>query len=183
VKPRGGFLRSSERVEPEEYSRRVSAKLKDSATEVEVRYGQVWMKASPERAVEVMSTLKQDPDLACDYFTFLSAVDWEAEGFEVVVVVFSTEHLVTVGVKMALSKDHARLPSITGVYGGANWHERECGEMFGITFDGHPNPDKLYLSEDFIGHPLLKSFRLASRAFKPWPGAKDPEEAEGGGRA
>jgi NADH-quinone oxidoreductase subunit C len=41
---------------------------------------------------------------------------------------------------------------------------------------------KLYLPEDFEGHPLLKSFKLASRTYKPWPGAKDPGEAEAGGR-
>jgi NADH:ubiquinone oxidoreductase subunit C len=52
--------------------------------------------------------------------------------------------------------------------------------MFGVTFEGHPNPKNLYLPDDFEGHPLLKSFKLASRTYKSWPGAKDPSEAEGG---
>lgn len=177
-----GFPKSSERVEPEEYSRLVSLKLKDAVQQIEVRYGHVWATVEPARLVEVVQTLKDDVDLDCNYLTFLSAVDWQEEGFELVVIVYSFSRHSTVGLKVPLPKDNPVVPSITGVYGGANWHERECKEMFGIDFDGHPDLKGLYLPEDFVGHPLLKSFRLASRTFKPWPGAKDPSEAAGGGR-
>lgn len=183
MEPRGEFRRLSARVEPEEFRRRVSSKLGKLAYEVEVRFGQVWAKASRESLVEAVQTLKEDPDIACDYFTFLSAIDWREEGFEVVVALYSTAHLSTVGIKVPISKEDARMPSITGVFRGADWHERECSEMFGIEFEGHPNLVKLYLPEDFEGHPLLKSFRLASRTYKPWPGAKDPGERESGGRS
>jgi NADH:ubiquinone oxidoreductase subunit C len=55
--------------------------------------------------------------------------------------------------------------------------------MFGIHFTDHPNLTTLYLSEDFEGHPMLKSFKLPARSFvKDWPGAKDPDEAAAGGR-
>lgn len=177
-----GSLRSSERVEPEAFSRAVSLKLGDAVGEPEVRFGQAWTTVEPARLVEVVQTLKEDPDLACEYLTFLSAVDWQEEGFELVVVLFSVKFGATVGIKVPLPKDNPVAPSITGIFGGAEWHERECHEMFGISFEGHPNLVGLYLPEDFEGHPLLKSFRLASRAFKPWPGAKDPSEAAEGGR-
>jgi NADH-quinone oxidoreductase subunit C len=72
-------------------------------------------------------------------------------------------------------------PSITSLYPGANWHERETYEMFGVVFEGHPRLVHLYLPEDFEGRPLLKSFRLSTRVVKDWPGAKDPEEAAAGG--
>jgi len=172
----------SERVEPEEFSRRVTAKLGEAATETEIKFGKVQTMVRPEDIVEVATILKSDPELACDYFTFLSGVDWEDDGFEVITVLFSFRHLNTVVLKSKLPKDNPRMASISSVYGGANWHERECAEMFGITFDGHPNLKKLYLTDDFEGHPMLKSFKLASRTFKPWPGAKDPAEAEAGGR-
>lgn len=133
----------------------------------------------PARLVEVVHKLKDDPDLDCNYLTFLSAVDWQEEGFELIVVVYSISRQATVVIKVPLPKENPSAPSITGVYAGANWHERECAEMFGIDFPGHPDLKGLYLPEDFEGHPLLKSFRLASRAFKPWPGAKDPSEAGG----
>lgn len=156
--------------------------MEEDAASVEVRFGQVWISVAGERAVDAVRALKEGPELACSYLTFLSAVDWQEEGFEVVIAVFSVRFQNTVIVKVRLPADDPRMPTLTGVFGGANWHERETAEMFGITFDGHPNPVKLYLSEDFEGHPLRKSFRLASRTYKPWPGAKDPDEAEAGGR-
>jgi NADH-quinone oxidoreductase subunit C len=183
VELRGGFPRLSERVEPEEFSRRVSSKLGELTSEVEVRFGQVWTKVPRESLVEAVRILKEDSDIACDYFTFLSAIDWQEEGFEVLVALYSTGYLSTVGIKVSISKEDPRVPSITDVFRGADWHERECSEMFGIEFEGHPNLTHLYLPTDFEGHPLLKSFRLASRTYKPWPGAKDPGERESGGRS
>ena len=87
----------------------------------------------------------------------------------------------TVVIHVRLPAERPSMASLTAVFGGANWHERECAEMFGITFDGHPNLVKLYLPEDFEGYPLRRSFKLASRTYKAWPGAKDEEEAAAGG--
>lgn len=176
------FRRSLERVEPEEFSRRVSAKIGDLATGIEVKYGHVWAKVEPARIVDVVSALKTAPDLLCGYLTFLAGVDWQEEGFEVVVTLYSVTNENTVILSVSLGAD-ATMPTLTGVFRSAEWHEREAHEMFGINFEGHPNPEKLYLPEDFEGHPLRKDFRLASRVFKPWPGAKDASEAAGGGRA
>ena len=61
------------------------------------------------------------------------------------------------------------------VYPGANWHEREVMEMFGISFTNHPNLVNLYLPTEFEGHPLRKDFPLLSRRAKPWPGIVDVE--------
>ena len=79
-------------------------------------------------------------------------------------------------------EDRPTCPTITGIYSGAVWHERETHEMFGIVFVGHPRLANLMLPEDFDGFPLLKSFKLPTRIVKEWPGAKDPEEAAAGGR-
>ena len=67
------------------------------------------------------------------------------------------------------------------VYAGANWHEREAAEMFGIDFVGHPHLTKLYLPGAFEGHPLRKDFPLLSRRVKPWPGIVDVEQMPGDG--
>ena len=70
----------------------------------------------------------------------------------------------------------ASVPSIIDVFAGADWHEREAHEMFGLVFDGHPNLAHIYLPTEFEGHPLRKDFPLLARAVKPWPGVVDIEE-------
>lgn len=67
------------------------------------------------------------------------------------------------------------MPSWSAVYAGANWHERETREMFGISFDGHPDLRNIYLPSDFEGYPLRKDFPLLARMVKPWPGIVDVE--------
>jgi NADH-quinone oxidoreductase subunit C len=77
--------------------------------------------------------------------------------------------------KADLPDDDLRIASLVPVYAGANWHERECWEMFGITFEGHPSLRHLYLPGAFEGHPLRKDFPLLARLVKPWPGIVDVE--------
>ena len=62
------------------------------------------------------------------------------------------------------------------VFAGANWHEREAWEMFGIAFIGHPDLRHIYLPGEFEGHPLRKDFPLLARRVKPWPGLVDVED-------
>jgi NADH-quinone oxidoreductase subunit C len=75
------------------------------------------------------------------------------------------------------------LASLTGVFAGAAWHERETHEMFGLEITGFDDGSglgirPLLLPDGFEGTPLRKSFVLAARASKPWPGAKEPGESE-----
>ncbi|MHA6760676.1 NADH-quinone oxidoreductase subunit C [Streptacidiphilus sp. PAMC 29251] len=74
----------------------------------------------------------------------------------------------------------ASLPTATGLFAGAGWHERETHEMFGIDFPGHPHLAPLLLPDGFEGHPLRKEFVLAARVAKAWPGAKEPGESDHG---
>ena len=69
--------------------------------------------------------------------------------------------------------------SWVSVYPGADWHERECWEMYGIDFRGHPKIRHLYLPAEFEGHPLRKDFALLAREVKPWPGLVDVEPMPG----
>jgi len=82
-------------------------------------------------------------------------------------------------IKADLPDDDLRADSLVRLYPGANWHERECWEMFGITFDGHPGLRHLYLPGEFEGHPLRKDFPLLARLVKPWPGIVDVEPMPG----
>lgn len=122
-----------------------------------------------------------DSQLACDFFDWLSAVDEQEHGFVVVAHLWSTSRRHGMLVRTRLPVDAPALTSVTEVYPGAAWHERETYEMFGIGFDGHPELTPLLLPPEFEGHPLRKDFVLASRVAKPWPGAKEPGESHAGG--
>ena len=78
-------------------------------------------------------------------------------------------------VSTKIKKENPSIASLIDVFPGANWHEREAFEMFGISFEGHPNLVKLYLPDGFEGNPLLKSYELLTREVKPWPGEVDVE--------
>ena len=177
----------AQKVAAEEALSRVQAALGDMAVEPRLNWGQVDIACSPEHLVEVVTILRDDPTLECRFFTFLSGVDRSAfgeqgEGLEVLVHLYSPNRVVHVNIHVPVNPANPMCPSITGVFAGAEWHERETREMFGIHFAGHPNLTNLYLPEDFEGYPLLKSFKLPSRIVKEWPGAKDPDEAAAGGR-
>ena len=99
-------------------------------------------------------------DLGCRFFSFLSAVDWKEAGLEVLAFVENTDAGLTVLVKTMLGPENTSCQSLVPVYRGANWMERECFDMFGIRFDGHPDLRRILLDEDWVGHPLLKSYAV-----------------------
>lgn len=198
-----------ERVTGEEAVSRVEGALDELATDVKVNRGHVDLTCRPENLVEALTRLRDSEGIMCRFFTFLSGVDrsefgsaadgdgpdqGEGEGgetggsrsgpeLEVLIHVYSPSTAIHVTVHVPVDGDKPSCPTISGVYRGAFWQERETHEMFGIDFEGHPHLINLYLPEDFDGHPLLKTFRLPARMLKPWPGAKDAEEAASGGRA
>ena len=177
----------SSRISPDEALQRVGDAVGHRVSDLELNFGQVDFVCRPADLVEVMTALRDAEGLRCRFFTFLSAVDRSEYGdepgeLEVLVHVYSPEHIFHVNVHVPLPLEDPHCPSISTVYLGALWHEREAHEMFGIDFEGHPNLANLYLPEDFEGHPGLRSFKLPSRVVKEWPGAKDPDEAAAGGR-
>ncbi len=141
-----------------------------------------------ERDAWVDTIVKAREDLP--FFSWLSAIDWSKtaevgegvddpdaleERFEVICRLSSVENADAAHFVATVPKDDPVIGSLTPHIGGAEWHEREAHEMFGIHFDGNENLKPLYLPDDFIGNPLLKSYPLISREVKPWPGDVDVE--------
>ncbi len=82
--------------------------------------------------------------------------------------------------KVDLPDDDFSIDTWSSVYRGADWHEREIYEMFGINFVGHPHLVNMYLPGNFEGNPMRKDFPLLARRVKPWPGIVDVEPMPGG---
>jgi NADH-quinone oxidoreductase subunit C len=144
-----------------------------------------------------------------DYFCFLSAIDWLPSPFgrgeddpsepaperdstirpgytggdtrmQLLVRIVNSETHLGINVKADVPNDSYTIESISSVFAGANWHEREAHEMFGIGFTGHPDLRNMYLPTDFEGFPMRKDFPLLARMVKPWPGIVDVEPLPGG---
>jgi NADH-quinone oxidoreductase subunit C len=166
------------RLKPAEIIDRLRARFGDDVPEVEEPHGQAVVRVAPHRYREVALTLRDDPDLAFDFFDFTTAVDWKEKGFDVVTQLYSTARKHHVRLKVACDRENPVCPSLHQLYPGANWFERETWELFGIIFEGHPQLVKLVLPEQFEGFPARKEFLLMSRIVKPWPGAVEGEEGE-----
>jgi NADH-quinone oxidoreductase subunit C len=98
--------------------------------------------------------------LGCRFFSFLSANDWKDEGLEVVAKVDNTDTNLAILVKTRLGAGVTTCASLVPIYRGADWMERECYDMFGIRFEGHPDLRRILLQDDWVGHPLLKSYAV-----------------------
>ncbi len=111
---------------------------------------------------KVCRAAKDDPRLDMKFLRFLTAVDYMDEGMDLVYQLWSYTRKHGVTLKTRIPADNLRAPTVTNVWRGADWHEREAAEMFGITFEGHPNLVPLLLPEDMTDHhPLRKDVPLA----------------------
>jgi NADH-quinone oxidoreductase subunit C len=122
--------------------------------------GDLTVTVTRDAIVRVAEFLKSDPDLAFDMIIDIFGVDMyrPRERFEVVYNVYSLKNSMYVRLKVPVEEHDAAVPSVTGVWPGANWHERETYDMFGITFAGHPDLRRLYMPEEFEYFPLRKDF-------------------------
>ena len=182
---------------------RVQAELGDAVADTHLKPGaDLWVRVHTD-AWQRAGQVARDR-LGLDYFCFLSAIDWLPSPFgkgeddpteppperstaivqgyaggETRLQVFarlasSSEH-VGLTLKVDVPDDEPTIATWVHNFAGANWHEREAWEMFGITFEGHPDLRKMYLPGDFEGNPLRKDFPLLARIVKPWPGIVDVE--------
>jgi len=185
---------------------RLERELGDGIVESADAFGMLVVRVKPDawrRAAEVSKH-----ELECDYLSFISGIDWqpapregdEAGGdtsspvqptemtfgvggstgrMQVFAHVQSTKHHWGVTLKTDVDESNPYVESWVTTYPGADWHERECWEMYGVSFDGHPSLRHLYLPSEFEGHPLRKDYPLLARIVKPWPGLVDVEAMPG----
>ena len=138
-----------------------------------------WLPSPFGRSMDANVDVLLEGDAAKDVGPMEQGVTGGDTRFQVFARVYSIDRHLGVTLKADVPDDTLTVPTWTGTYRGANWHEREAWEMYGISFDGHPGLRKLYLPGDFEGHPLRKDFPLLARHMKPWPGIVDVEPMPG----
>jgi NADH-quinone oxidoreductase subunit C len=138
-----------------------------------------WIEVAPAGIVDVCRHLRDEPSLAFDYCNSVTAVDYfEADEkkaakapwqphIEVVYHLFSMKHKHSLVLKVMLPRwqgaglnELPEVPSVAGVWSTADWHERECYDLLGVRFTGHPNLKRILCPEDWVGHPLRKDYEM-----------------------
>jgi NADH-quinone oxidoreductase subunit C len=132
----------------------------DDVLEVSLYAGEHTVVVARERIVDVCLYLKEDQGF--DFLVDVAGVDrfTDEERFEVFYNLVSIDGGKRIRVKVRVGEEEPVVPSVTSVYRAADWNERECWDMLGIRFEGHPDLRRMYLPEDFEHHPLRKEFPL-----------------------
>jgi NADH-quinone oxidoreductase subunit C len=129
---------------------------------------QLWGRAPADRLLDVMTFLRDDSrtrfeqlcDLTCiDYLTYPNADD----RFGVIYSLLSLTHGHRLWVKVFVNDPEPTVPSVTGIWRGAEWPEREVYDMFGVRFSGHPDLRRILLPQNFVDYPLRKDYPLRGK--------------------
>jgi NADH-quinone oxidoreductase subunit C len=115
-----------------------------------------------EFIVEISRFLRDEPGLQYNFLSDLCGVDWPGrpERFEVVYNLYSMPHKSRLRLKVRLSESDPSVPSVSGVWPTANWHEREAYDLYGIRFAGHPDLRRILNPDDFGDFPYRKDFPI-----------------------
>jgi len=120
-----------------------------------------WIQVHRRAIDDVCRYLKETEELAFDSLMCLSGMDWEKEEEDRLGVTYhlhSMTHLHRITLKVFCPKEDTRMPSVSDVWGGANWHEREAYDLYGIHFENHPYLKRMFCPQDWEGHPLRKDY-------------------------
>jgi NADH-quinone oxidoreductase subunit C len=160
---------------------RVTARFPEVSAEQ--RFGELTLHASPEVLLDLVAFCRDDEDLACEMLVDLSGVHWPAGEhvverqpsttgwpeyrvarehgvIEVLYVLRSFRRNHRLRISVGTDDQQPRLPSVTGIYETANFHEREVYDFFGVDFDGHPDLTRILMPDDWLGHPHRKDYPL-----------------------
>ncbi len=167
-------------MEAQEIVELITDKLGEHVVASDTTYGAT-VTLDAEGYVKAAELCRDHFRLECNMFDCSTGIDAREEGFEVATVLYSTSqgHRVVLKHRCEGGRDNPVAPTLTHLWRGADWMERETWDMFGIEFEGHPGlAPRILTVENFEGWPLRKDFHLASRVAKPWPGVKEPAETD-----
>lgn len=140
---------------------KLKARFPESVLQSSEFRGELTIVVKREDIVRVCEFLRDDGELCFNFLSDLTAVDHleRKPRFDVVYHLYSIERNHRVRIKAGVDEDQ-NVPSVTSIWGNANWFEREVFDLFGIRFDAHPDLRRILLPDDWEGHPLRKDFPL-----------------------
>ncbi len=149
-------------------AQRIQAQFPEHLIDAREAFGELTLQLRREGIAEVCRFLRDDPDLAFDHITDISSVDYpeDEERFEVVYHFYSIRKRHRIRVKARLPEEDCTIDSLTGLWRGANFLEREVYDMMGIRFNHHPDLRRILLTDDFDGYPLRKDFPTEGRGWR-----------------
>ena len=159
-------------MEALQISEKIKERFPEEVLDVREFRGQVSVTLKKERILDVFRYLHDDPDLFLDYLVDVCGADYlgkKEKRFEVVYHLYSIKHRHAVRIKAEVADEKPSIDSVMPIWAGANWHEREAYDMYGIIFKGHPDLRRILLPEDWEGYPLRKDYPLQGPE-KEWPG-------------
>ena len=149
-----------------EFKELIPQKIKENLTNVNFEQseyrGELTLNFDKKDIVKVCSFLKKDPDLEFLLCEDITAIDWakRKNRFTVVYHIFSLKNKFRLRLKADVDEEECSIDSVSSVWKTANWQEREVYDMYGITFNNHPDLRRMYMPEEFEHHPLRKDFPL-----------------------
>ncbi len=165
------------RAPTDKYMHPVAEKIQQQFPQAVVKItdfrGDLSVQVKRENLVEVARYLHDDPEMAYDYIVHVSSVDWlsqpesAAGRFEVVYEFYSIPHRRRIRLKTQVPEDDCVVESLTPIWKGAEFMEREVYDMMGIRFNNHPDPRRILMPEDYAeGYPLRKDFPVEGRGWR-----------------
>lgn len=145
---------------PQEIQARLAARFGEAVGPMAETKRDPFFTVRADAVVEACRFAKEDPELAFDALEDLTALDWpQRKVIEVVLHLFSFRHRHGVCLKVELPREAPSIPTLSGVWRAADWFEREVLDLFGVTFEGHPDPRRIMLPDDWEGYPLRKDYQ------------------------
>lgn len=145
---------------------RLRRKFGDDIVDTHGEHGNETVVVRADRLFDIAQFLRDDPELQFDMPIDCTGVDWNGRReprFDVVYHLYSTQRHHRVRIKICVSEQDPSCPSLTPVWPGMDWHERECWDMYGVRFVGHPNLKRILMYEEMVGHPLRKDYPIDKR--------------------
>ncbi len=152
-------------MEPKEIAELIKERFVSEVLDIKDFRDQVSVIVKKDRIKEIMKYLHSTPELYFDLLTDLCGVDYlgkKEPRFEVVYHLYSIKHRHMIRIKAEVTDDECSIDSVVDIWAGADWHERECFDLYGIAFNGHPDLRRILMPEDWEGHPLRKDYPLKS---------------------